>query len=236
MRHSPTMSIAFSLPAIQGRLRTWRKPQAVFLAPEPASTHSTHSTHGNNSANSGLVPDHGPALLAWRDWAQAHVGQRCTVGLSSRWLLHTLVPQAEGPALTKAQALEAASQQWQHYMGLSPSDLDAQWLLRPTAVPGGWLVAACPRTLVADLLAVAQGHAVQVHWMGPWWAQGLQAWLQKKGPAGAAQASTLAMVEPAWAIAAQAQAGELQRLWAQPTPSSPASERLVAPIALGALA
>jgi hypothetical protein len=216
----------FTLPswaALKGRMRTWREPQLVFLAPDPASAMGT------------LVPDHAQALLAWRDWAQAHVGERCAVGLSSRWLLHTLVQQPEGPSLTKVQAVQAASQQWSHYMGLSAADLDAQWLLRPTAVPGGWLVAASPRTLVADLLAVAQGHQVQVVWMGPWWAQGLQAWLQKSGANGGTS-GTLAMVEPAWAIAAQAQGGQLQRLWAQPSFETPASERLSAPATLGGLA
>ena len=224
MRHGPDMSTFSSLQALQvlkGRMRTWRRPAAVFLAPEPSSPMGA------------LVPDHAQALLAWRDWAQAHVGERCTVGLSSRWLLHTLVPQPEGPRLSKAQAMEAASQQWSHYMGLSAADLDAQWLLRPTHVPGGWLVAASPRTLVADFLAVAQGHQVQVVWMGPWWAQGLQAWLQKSGTNGPAS-DTLAMVEPAWAIAAQAREGLLQRLWAQPSLDTPASERMLAPSALGA--
>jgi hypothetical protein len=208
---------------LKGRMRTWRAPRSVFLAPEPSS------------AMVALAPDHAQALLAWRDWAQTHVGERCTVGLSSRWLLHTLVPHTDGPRPTQAQALEAACQQWSHYLGLSGADLDAQWLLRPTAVPGGWLVAASPRALVADLLAVAKAHQVQVTWLGPWWAQGLQAWLCQAGTDGHAT-RTLAMVEPAWVIAAQAQGGQLQRLWAQPSLDTPAPEQMRAPASLGALA
>jgi hypothetical protein len=212
-----------SVATLKGRMRTWRAPRSVFLAPEASS------------AMVALVPDHAQALLAWRDWAQAHVGERCTVGLSSRWLLHTLVPHTDGPRLTQAQALEAACQQWSHYMGLSGADLDAQWLLRPTAVPGGWLVAASPRALVADLLAVAKAHQVQVTWLGPWWAQGLQDWLQQSGADGDAS-HTLAMLEPAWTLSAQAQGGALQGLWAQPSLDTPASQRMLAPAALGALA
>jgi len=208
----------------QGRLRTWRVPQGVFIAPELSAT--------TGSQASGLVPDHGEALLAWRDWAQAHVGERCVVGLSSRWLLHTLVTEPEGQRFSAAQASEAAAQQWSHYMGLNSAELAEQWLLRPTAVPGGWLVAASPRALVDDLLAVARSQHLQVVWMGPWWAQGLAAWLSHTAPG----PHTLAMNEPAWAVAAQAQGRELQGLWAQPSLSADTAadaEVVQVPSALG---
>jgi hypothetical protein len=205
----------------QGRMRTWRVPQGVFIAPEPSVA--------MGASSSALVPDHGAALLAWREWAQAHVGERCVVGLSSRWLLHTLVREPEGQRFTAAQAGEAAAQQWSHYMGLNTAELAAQWLLRPTAAPGGWLVAASPRALVDDLLTVAHGQHVQVVWMGPWWAHGLEAWV-KNATSGE---RTLAMNEPDWAVAAQGQGRELQALWAQPSLSAEASEVVSVPSALG---
>jgi hypothetical protein len=205
----------------QGRMRTWRVPQGVFIAPEHAAT--------AGASPLALVPDHGSALLAWRDWAQAHVGERCVVGLSSRWLLHTLVTQPEGQRFTAAQASEAAAQQWSHYMGLNSAELAEQWLLRPSAVPGGWLVAASPRALVGDLLAVAHSHHLQVVWMGPWWAHGLQAWVKQA----AKGVRTLAMSEPDWAVAAQGNGGELQGLWAQPSLNAEAHDAVRVPSALG---
>lgn len=206
----------------QGRMRTWRVPQGVFIAPEPLVA--------TGAASSAWVPDHGAALLAWRDWAQAHVGERCVVGLSSRWLLHTLVREPEGQRFTPAQAGETAAQQWSHYMGLNTAELADQWLLRPTAVPGGWLVAASPRPLVDDLLAVAHSQHVQVVWIGPWWAQGLQAWLSRST---SDLARTLAMNEPDWAVAAQGLGRELQGLWAQPSLNAEVAEAVSVPSALG---
>jgi hypothetical protein len=205
----------------QGRMRTWRVPQGVFIAPEPAAA--------TGASASALVPDHGAALLAWREWAQAHVGERCVVGLSSRWLLHTLVTEPEGQRYTAAQAVEAAAQQWSHYMGLNTADLAEHWLLRPSAVPGGWLVAASPRALVGDLLAVAQSQHVQVVWMGPWWAHGLEAWAQQSRHG----ERTLAMNEPDWAVAAQGRGRELQGLWAQPSLNTEADDAVRVPSALG---
>jgi hypothetical protein len=205
----------------QGRMRTWRVPHGVFIAPEPS--------HATGSSTAALVPDHGAALLAWRDWAQAHVGERCMVGLSSRWLLHTLVREPEGQRFTPAQAGESAAQQWSHYMGLNTAELADQWLLRPTAVPGGWLVAASPRALVSDLLAVAHSQQVRVVWMGPWWAHGLEAWV-KNATSGE---RTLAMNEPDWAVAAQGQGRQLQGLWAQPSLDAEAGEVVSVPSAMG---
>jgi len=179
----------------QGRMRTWRVPQGVFIAPEPSVA--------MGASGSALV--------------------------SSRWLLHTLVTEPDGQRYTAAQAGEAAAQQWSHYMGLNTADLADQWLLRPSAVPGGWLVAASPRALVDDLLAVAQSQHVQVVWMGPWWAHGLEAWA-KRASGGV---RTLAMNEPDWAVAAQGNGRTLQGLWAQPSLSADADAAVRVPSALG---
>lgn len=81
-------------------LQRLRPPQGVFLAAPSASPVGA------------LVPDHTPTLLAWREWAQAHAGQRCQLGLSSRFLLQSLRVVDDTSALTASQAVASAAADW----------------------------------------------------------------------------------------------------------------------------
>lgn len=192
-------------------LQRLRPPQGVFLAAQ---------TNANTASPVGaLVPDHTPTLLAWREWAQAHAGQRCQLGLSSRFLLQSLRVVDDSAALTASQAVASAAADWAHYLGLSADDLATDWCVRAAALPGGWLVCASPRVLCEDLLAVARQHRVRVERLGPWWAQGLQQWLASD----AAQApdAALCLQEPGWCLVAHADGGRLQGLWAQPDGAPP---------------
>lgn len=183
-------------------LQRLRPPQGVFLAAPVASPLGA------------LVPDHTPTLLAWREWAQAHAGQRCQLGLSSRFLLQSLRVVDDTSALTASQAVASAAADWAHYLGLSADDLATDWCVRTAALPGGCLVCASPRVLCEDLLAVARQHRVRVERLGPWWARGLQQWLASE--AAQAPGATLQLQEPGWCLTAHADAGRLLGLWAQP--------------------
>lgn len=212
------------LPAmLRARLATWRRPSAVFLSPGVASDLSPSPDQ--------LVPSHEHALMAWRDWCQAHAGQRCLLGLSSQWLLHALVPVDE--AATRAQAVLAAWQQWTHYFnvdaGLDPQASSDAWRVRAVRVGRVWLVGALPGQLVADLMAVAQAHGVALHWMGPWWARGGQHWLKARhlnsssGPGDSSDEHSLWLREPGWCVGLRKAEGDLTALWAVQDDDLPAS-------------
>lgn len=173
-----------------------------------------------------VVPDHTPTLLAWREWAQTHAGQRCQLGLSSRFLLQSLRVVDDAPALTASQAVAGAAADWAHYLGLSGDELAAEWHVRAAALPGGWLVCASPRVLCDDLLAVARQHRVRVERLGPWWAQGLQQWLASE--AAQAPGAALCLQEPGWCLVAHAESGRLLGLWAQPDGAPPIMRHVLA--------
>lgn len=195
-------------------LQRFQPPQGVFLAAQdPSNAHAAPLA-------GALVPDHTATLLAWREWAQAHAGQRCQLGLSSRFLLQSLRVVDDSAALTASQAVSSAAADWAHYLGLSADDLAADWCVRAAALPGGWLVCASPRALCEDLLAVARQHRVRVEGLSPWWAQGLQRWLASD--AAQAPGAALRLQEPGWCLTAHAVAGRLQSLWAQPDEAPPA--------------
>ncbi len=174
--------------------RWWRRPSAVFLSPGVVEV---------SEALTQVVPSHAQALLPWRDWCEAHAGQRCLVGLSSQWLLHAVVPVDQ--AMSRVQALDGAWQQWVQYFGLeAPSAASASaWRVRAVKVAQAWLVTAMPRQIVADVKTVADAHGVRVLWMGPWWARGVQRWwLARPGQRGIVSNDrrVLLMREPGWCV------------------------------------
>ncbi len=156
-----------------------RRPAAVVLWPAP---HDPPTTLQDDSP-------HGPTLQRWRDWCVAHAGRRVRLGLSCRWSLQwdVAVPLHAGPE----QAWQAACAQATHYLG--PAFQPQAWAWRAWPLPGGqtsqasqtsekaekgtrpWLVVALPRALLADLRAVADAARVRLAWVGPWWADWLEA-------------------------------------------------------------
>ncbi len=123
---------------------------------------------------------HGPALQRWRDWCVAHAGRTVRLGLSCRWSLQweVVLPEHEGAE----QAWQAACAQAAHYLG--QAFLPEAWAWRAWPLPGvrmpqsgqqPWLVIALPRALMADLRAVADAAHVGLDWVGPWWAEWLDA-------------------------------------------------------------
>lgn len=193
---------ALHLPMLKARWRTWRTPAAVFLAP---------GLEVRGDAPGQAVPGHEDALLAWRDWCAAHAGERCLVGLSSRWLLTGVLPQAQ--AKTSAQASVEAWGQWDHYFNIGPAPLDAGWQVRAVQAGGAWLVCAMPGTILADVQAVARAHRVAIAWVGPWWAQGGQRWL-----ASVDSADLMHAREPGWCLSLNRLDGKLAGVWAQQDP------------------
>lgn len=118
---------------------------------------------------------HGPALQRWRDWCASHAGCDVRLGLSCRWTLQWTVeaPWRHGAELARQVACEQAA----HYLGQA-FEPDA-WMWRCWRLPAAranaagqcpWLVVAVPRTLLADLKAIARAAQVRLRWLGPWWA------------------------------------------------------------------
>jgi hypothetical protein len=103
-------------------------------------------------------------------------------------------------------------------MNIGATALARDWLVRTTRAPGGWLVCATPRPLVADLMALAKAHRIAVVWMGPWWATGLQRWMRRAS--GVHHSQHLRVQEPGWCLHAQSERDEtptrVWRLWAEP--------------------
>ena len=156
-----------------------RRPAAVVLWPAP---HDPPTTLQDDSP-------HGPTLQRWRDWCVAHAGRVVRLGLSCRWSLQweVAVPLHAGPE----QAWQAACAQATHYLG--PAFQPQAWAWRAWPLPAGqtsqasqtsgtaekgarpWLVVALPRALLDDLRAVADAARVRLAWVGPWWADWLEA-------------------------------------------------------------
>lgn len=191
----------------EGRVRTWRQPARVSLAPAPQAPCSPAG-----------VPGHDEALHEWRRWCEHHPGQQVRVALSARWSLATALPVAPGGVVAMRRAQAEATARWADLLGLDESTWDARWLSRAAVWPHGVLACALPRALVDDVLAVAAHHHVLPRWIGPWWSPGLRQWLlQAQGvDAASGEARMLAMREPGWTVHAQAQGERLVALWAEP--------------------
>lgn len=160
-----TMSAAVPVPTpghwsarLQGRLRTVFKPRQLYLAAGAWSA----SGEWRKEADS------------FEAWCAEHVGERCVMGLSSQCLLHVVV---RGD-LSEQEAVDQAVQQWAHYLDVDAAELEAHWLLRRVKVAGQYLISAAPLALIQLLQQMARGHGVQLAWVGPWWARGVQSWMQ----------------------------------------------------------
>ncbi len=181
----------------------WREPAWVCLVP---AVDAASSPTG--------VPVHDQALLQWRQWCEAHPGQRARLGLSARWLLSAVVPIAGRGAAARREAMGEAESRWAHLLGLEFTVWRERWATRAVVLPQGVLVCAAPRALLDDMGAVARHHHVTVQWVGPWWATGLKAWLTRGEDA--THSRTLALHEAGWLVHVQAQADKLTGLWAEP--------------------
>jgi hypothetical protein len=113
------------------------------------------------------------ALQAFAQWCEAHEGCVCELGLSSCWLLSNAAPTG----WTKDAVHEHVLRQWEHYFGLDAAQLANGWVLRQVLSPNAAMVCAAPRALIEGLQGVAADHGVQLLSVGPWWARGVQAWL-----------------------------------------------------------
>lgn len=199
------------LCGMRGRLATWRRPAVVFLGP-------TGDRVGGASGDAAqLVPVHDEALVAWRAWCQEHVGQRCRLALSGRWLLTCVVPDmavgGKGRRSAEQARLHAAGQ-WAHYLGLDGDVLALDWVMRLVRIEGGTLVCAMRKEVLADFKAVAAQQGVTVVWMGPWWAEGMARWL--RASAGQTAPRVLTVSESGWWVHFEAEGSRLQRLWIEP--------------------
>ncbi|MFY9478372.1 MAG: hypothetical protein WAQ08_12065 [Aquabacterium sp.] len=181
----------------------WREPAWVCLVP---AVDAASSPMG--------VPVHDQALLQWRQWCEVHPGQRVRLGLSARWLLSAVVPIAGRGASARREAMGEAESRWAHLLGLDTSAWRERWATRAVVLPQGMLVCAAPRALLDDMGAVARHHHVRALWIGPWWANGVKAWLARGEDA--TQPRTLALHETGWVVHVQAQADKLTGLWAEP--------------------
>lgn len=155
------LAVGRSWRTVQGRLRTSWRPHAVWLgAPLNALQDPTVGVD---------------AVTRFGQWCAAHPGQVCEVGLSASWLLTCVVPPAWSPQAGQQHALN----QWAHYHDLDAPALSAHWVVRQVAAPQVFVLCAAPRTLIDGLQAQAAAHHVQLAWVGPWWARGVQACLSR---------------------------------------------------------
>jgi hypothetical protein len=181
----------------------WQEPAWVCLVP---AVEAASSPMG--------VPVHDQALLQWRQWCEAHPGQRVRLGLSARWLLSAVVPMAGQGRAARGQAIDEAESRWAHLLGVDATTWRERWATRAVALPQAVLVCAAPRALLDDMGAVARHHHVAAQWIGPWWANGLKAWLTHGEDV--VHPRTLALHEAGWVVYAQARADKLTGLWAEP--------------------
>lgn len=137
---------------IKHRWGTWRSPPHLVLLDDIAAG-----------------TDDEAALQAFERWCAAHAGSVCHLGLSSRWMLLGVQDgaQAHGEALDQAQST------WVHYLDLDTASFQQDWVVRASLIEGSWLFCALPAPLLARLHALARTHAVQLRWVGPWWAKAL---------------------------------------------------------------
>lgn len=185
---------------IKGRWATLRHEPCLFL-------------HASGIGSEGDEQ----ALAAFGLWCEAHPGWACRIGLSSRWLLHSV----STTEMTHPAALAHATRQWAFYLDLDEAALMRDWLIRQVIVGDTVLLCASPTSLMNGLKAHAKAHGVQLNWVGPWWAQGLQACMSDMAakPDRAEGLWTLHLVEPEQVTHVEVlkRAGRqasLQRLWA----------------------
>lgn len=162
-----------------------------------------------------IVPPHDEALLAWRAWCAAHIGQRCRLNLSSRWQFSMVLDGSSGPK-THQHAEQTASRNWQHYFGIDEQTWKTDWITRTAALDGKMLVLALPRLLMDDVLTVARRQGVHVIWAGPWWLRGALHWLDlaRKGDG---QPRSLSMGEPGWSVTLTAEGHGLTSINSAPS-------------------
>ena len=141
---------------VKGRARSNWRPHQLFLFDRSASFTSADA-----------------AVAAFGQWCAAHPGEVCSVGLSGRWLLSS-VSQIDAD---HDAAYGHALQQWSHYLDIDQTALESDWVLRQLALPKVSLLCAAPRVLIDGLREQADGHAVRLEWVGPWWTRRVQAWL-----------------------------------------------------------
>lgn len=165
-------------------------------------------------------------LAAFGRWCEAHPGWACRVGLSGRWLLHSVA----APDMNPSEALEHAVQQWAYYLDLDEAALTRDWLVRQVNVKSASLLCASPASFIDGLKAHARSHGVQLQWVGPWWAQGVQAWLSAlaSGPDRAEGVWTLHLLEPERVTHVEVlmqpdQVPRLQRVWSDRARALPES-------------
>lgn len=198
----PVMPGMRAWPRLRQWRSAWRQPAWLCLVPTV------------DAASSPLgVPVHDQALLQWRQWCEAHPGQRVRLGLSARWLLSSVVLTAARGAVARREAMDEAESRWAHLLGLDAATWRERWVCRAVPLPQGVLVCAAPRALLDDMVAVARHHHVTVHWVGPWWTNGLKSWLMR-GQDDAQR--SLSLQESGWGVHAQAQGDKLVGLWAEP--------------------
>ena len=135
------------------RLRTSWHPVGVTLRP------MVGSKAAGPSANM-WVPGFDEALQAWGQWCEANHGACVSLGLSARWLMVAVGDDA--PAT------------WQHYYGMSPEVLGADWIQRSVPVGSTPLHCAAPSGLIKGIQEAAAQHHVQLQWVGPWWSHELE--------------------------------------------------------------
>ena len=167
----------------------WQPVSAVLHAPPHAPGDAAAVASGVNAV---------------AQWALTHPGVRLELGLSSRWLLCAVTPQARDPQA----ALAVAREQWSHYLGLDEQALADEWVCLPVVGSQASLVCAAPRALIDGLLDVAAQHRVQLVAVLPWWAFGLQRQLSSSGEASDVDVTgprRWAWLEPGWCLNVDAQ-------------------------------
>jgi hypothetical protein len=145
---------------VAGRARTAWRPSVVWLGAQPLALQDTD------------VQDR--AVVAFGQWCQAHPGHACEVALSAQWLLTCVTP----PHWSREAMRQHALNQWSHYHDVDAQALQADWLVRQVASASAGLLCAVPQRLVTGLQHQASAHGVQLSRVQPWWAQGLQHWLE----------------------------------------------------------
>ncbi len=186
-------------PAIQAMARAWRMAQGrMRTAWRPASVWLGAPL--NALQDPTVAPD---AVARFGEWCAAHPGEVCEVGLSASWMLTCVVP----PGWSLQAGQQHALNQWGHYHDLDVQALSAHWVVRHVADPQASVLCAAPRVLIEGLQAQAKAHKVQLAWVGPWWARGVQACLAQWATPDASEASrTLHLQEPGLSLSVQASA------------------------------
>lgn len=207
------IDVSHAWSRIKGRWATLRDEPCLFL----------------HASGAGAEPD-AQVLVAFGKWCEAHPGWACRVGLSGRWLLHSVAE----PDMNPSAALEHAVQQWAYYLDLDEAALTRDWRVRQVNVRSASLLCASPVSFIDGLKAQAKLHGVRLQWVGPWWAQGVQTWLSalESAPDRAEGVWTLLLIEPervthVEALMQPGRAPRLQRVWSdRALPLAEASQSL----------